>query len=213
MDANTTYVNEKKIERTIVALKRNRMNGYFIKNKEELLQKIQELVPENSLVTVGGSMSLFETGVIPFLKSGNYDYLDRYADGLTPDEIQGIYRKAFSADAYFTSTNALTEDGILYNVDGNGNRVAAMIYGPSKVIVICGANKIVRDLPAAIKRNEEISAPANTKRLNTQTPCVATGICMHCNSPAKICRAYTAISSQKDDTRIHVLILDESIGY
>ncbi len=213
MDKNLKWVNEKKIERTIKALEKNNMSGYLVNSKEELFKKISELVSDNSLVACGGSQSLFETGVIDYLRSGKYEFLDRYVEGLTPKDIKEIYRKAFYSDAYFTSTNAITENGELYNVDGNGNRVAAMLYGPDKVIVIAGVNKIVKDVNEAIKRNEEIAAPANAKRLDTNTPCKTIGYCRDCSSPSRICCEYTLIKKQRIDNRLHVIFLNENFGY
>ena len=119
MDKNLKWVNEKKIERTIKALEKNNMSGYLVNSKEELIEKVSELVSENSLVACGGSKTIFETGLINHLRSGRYEFIDRYVDGLTPKDIKEIYRKSFYADAYFTSTNAITEKGELYNVDGN----------------------------------------------------------------------------------------------
>lgn len=213
MDNNLKWVNEKKIERTIKALEKNNMHGYFVNSKEEILEKIKEIVNEGSLVSCGGSQTLFETGVIEHLRSDRYEFLDRYKNGLNQKEIKDIYRKAFICDAYFTSTNALTENGELYNVDGNGNRVAAMLYGPDKVIVICGVNKIVKNIEEAIKRNESISAPANAKRIDTKTPCKVTGYCMDCDSSDRICCEYTLIKRQRNKERIHVIIIDDNFGY
>ena len=213
MDKNVEWVNEQKILRTIKALESNNMNGYLVKDEKELISKIEELVPEGSKVTCGGSMSLFETGVMEHLRSGRYDFLDRAKEGLSAMDIDRIYRESFFADAYFSSTNAITEDGELYNVDGNGNRVAALLFGPKKVIIVAGVNKIVKNLDEAIKRNREISAPANAKRLNKSTPCTKVGYCMDCKSAEKICREYTLIKSQKDKNRIHVIFLNDSIGY
>lgn len=213
MDKNVKWVNDKKIERTINALEKNNMHGYLVSSKDELLSKISELVEYDSIVACGGSQTLFQTGVIDYLRSGKYDFLDRYVDGLTPKDIKDIYRKSFCSDAYFTSTNAITENGELYNVDGNGNRVAAMLYGPDKVIVVCGVNKIVKDVNEAIRRNESIAAPANAKRLDTKTPCKSTGYCMDCNSSDRICCEYTLIKKQRSKNRIHVIILNEKFGY
>lgn len=213
MDVNVQWVNNKKIERTINALENNNMNGYLVGSKGELIAKINELVEENSLIGCGGSQTLFQTGVIDYLRSGKYEFLDRYIAGLTPDEIKDIYRKSFCADAYFTSTNAITENGEIYNVDGNGNRVAAMLYGPDKVIIVCGVNKIVKDVNEAIKRNELLAAPANAKRLDTKTPCKSTGYCMDCKSDDRICCEYTLIKKQRTKNRIHVIILNKSFGY
>ena len=147
------------------------------------------------------------------LRSGRYDFLDRAKEGLSSEDIDKIYRESFFADAYFSSSNAITEDGELYNVDGNGNRVAALLFGPKKVIIVAGVNKIVKNIDEAIKRNREVAAPANAKRLNKKTPCTKVGFCMDCKSPEKICREYTIIRSQKDNDRIHVIFINENIGY
>ena len=213
MDKNLKWVNEQKIIRTIEALEKNNMNGYLVENEEELIDKIKEIVSEGSMVACGGSMSLFETGVINHLRSNRYKFLDRYKEGLIKEELVKIYKEAFFADAYFSSSNAITEDGQLYNVDGNGNRVAALLYGPEKVIIICGVNKIVPTLEDAIKRNETISAPANAKRLNKNTPCTKVGYCMNCNSKERICSEYTVIKRQSIKERIHVIFLNKDIGY
>ena len=213
MDKNLQWVYERQIERTIKALENNNMKGYLVKSKEDLIKKIDELVEENSFVACGGSQTLFEAGVIEHLREGRFDFLDRYKEGLKPQDMKDIYRKSFFADAYFTSTNAITENGELYNVDGNGNRVAAMLYGPDKVIVICGKNKIVKDVDAAIERNEQFSAPANAKRLDTKTPCKVSGYCMDCKSSDRICCEYTLIKRQRSQGRIHVIFIDENFGY
>ena len=189
------------------------MNGYLVNTKEELIEKINEIVKEGSVVSCGGSMSLLEYGVIDYLRSGRYEFLDRYKEGLTSEEITRIFKESFLADAYFASSNAVTEDGKLYNVDGNGNRVAAMLYGPDKVILLVGVNKIVKDIDEAIKRNREICAPANAKRLNKKTPCAKVGYCMDCKSNEKICREFTVIASQGKKDRMHVIFINENIGY
>lgn len=213
MDNNVKWLNEQKILRAIDALEKNNMNGYFVKDKNELVKKIEEIVPKGSKVACGGSMTLFEAGIMEHLRSGRYNFLDRYEEGLTPEDIADIYKGAFTTDAYFVSTNAVTLDGELYNVDGTGNRVAAMLYGPDKVIVICGANKIVEDLDEAINRVREIAAPANGKRLNRSTPCGKTGTCMDCSSNERICNEYTLIRKQAKKDRIHVIFLNENLGY
>ena len=213
MDSNLNWVNEQRIKRTIESLNNNNMNGYLVNTKEELFSKIEQLVPESSVVSCGGSMSLFEYGVIDYLRNGKYTFLDRYKEGLTSEQITKIFKESFLADAYFASSNAVTEDGKLYNVDGNGNRVAAMLYGPDKVILLVGVNKIVKDIDEAIKRNREICAPANAKRLNKKTPCTKVGYCMDCKSNEKVCREFTVIASQNRKDRIHVIFMNENIGY
>jgi L-lactate utilization protein LutB len=213
VDKNLNFVNEKKIERTIKSLEKNNMHGYLVKGKEELIQKIEELVDQGATVGIGGSMTLFETGIIDYLRTDRYKLLDRYADGLNGDDMKNIFRQSLLSDAYFTSTNAITEDGGLYNVDGNGNRVAAMLYGPDKVIIIAGVNKIVKNEAEAVERVKNIAAPANTKRLGIKTPCEVTGKCIDCSSEGRICCEYTTIKMQRAKGRIHVIFLNESYGY
>ena len=213
MNSVALWSNEMKINRTIEALKKNNMNGYYAKNRDEVIELIKDIVSEGSKVAVGGSETLSELGILEHLRSGRYDFLDRYKDGLTREEVTNIFKQSFLADAYLSSCNAITENGELYNVDGNGNRVAAMLYGPDKVIVICGINKIVKDVDEAIKRNREISAPMNAKRLNKKTPCAKVGYCMNCNSPERICNEYTLIKKQRSSERMHVIFLNENLGY
>jgi L-lactate utilization protein LutB len=213
MDKNTAFVVEKKVERTIKNLEKNNMNGYFVQNNEEALNKIKELLNEGDMVSVGGSMTLFEIGALELLRNGKYNFLDRYEEGLTKEQIKDIYRKSFCADAYLSSSNAVTEEGELYNVDGNGNRVAAMIYGPDKVIIVVGTNKIVKDLDEAVMRNREIAAPANAKRLNRTTPCAKVGYCMDCSSKDRICSDYVVIRRQMQNGRIHIIVVNEELGY
>ena len=213
MNSVALWSNEMKINRTIEALKKNNMNGYYAKNRDEVIKLIEDIVAEGAKVAVGGSETLSELGVLEHLRSGRYDFLDRYKAGLTPEEVTNIFKQSFLADAYLSGCNAITENGELYNVDGNGNRVAAMLYGPDKVIVICGVNKIVKDVDEAIKRNREISAPMNAKRLNRKTPCAKVGYCMDCNSPERICNEYTLIKKQRLPERMHVIFLNENLGY
>lgn len=207
------WSNEMKINRTIEALKKNNINGYYAKNRDEVIKLIEDIVAEGSKVAVGGSETLSELGVLEHLRSGRYDFLDRYKAELTPEEVTNIFKQSFLADAYLSGCNAITENGELYNVDGNGNRVAAMLYGPDKVIVICGVNKIVKDVDEAIKRNRAISAPMNAKRLKRKTPCAKVGYCMDCNSPERICNEYTLIKKQRLPERMHVIFLNENLGY
>lgn len=213
MDKNVAWAREEKINRTIEALNKNNMNGYSVKDNEELLEKLKELIKDGDKVAFGGSMSIIETGVLDFLRNGNYELLDRYKEGLTKEEIVDIYKGAFTSDCYIASSNAVTENGELYNVDGNGNRVSAMLYGPEKVILICGINKIVKNVDEAIKRNREYAAPINAKRLNKKTPCAKVGYCMDCKSEDRICNEYTLIRRQNNKERMHVIFLNDYLGY
>lgn len=213
MDKHLKTVIEKRVMKTITNLEKRNMHGYYITNIDDLYRKINELIPDGSTVSVGGSMTLFETGVIGYLRSRKVEFYDRYAEGLTPEDIKEIYRQSFGVDGYFASANAITEEGEIYNVDGRGNRVAAMIYGPDKVVLVVGTNKIVKDLDEAIERNRRIAAPANVQRLSMETPCYHTGVCTRCNSPQKICNAYTVIDRQMTSDRMHVIFMDGTYGY
>lgn len=213
MNENIKWVNEKKIEKTINNLKKNNINGYYVKDNDELINLIKDIAKEGEVVSVGGSMSLFESKVIELLRSGRYEFLDRYKENLTQEDIKEIYRKSFFADTYFASANAITEDGKIFNVDGNGNRVAAILYGPDKVVLIVGVNKIVKNIEQAVARNRAISGPANAKRLNLSTPCIKTGQCMECNSEDRICCEYTVIKRQRNPKRMHVIFINDTLGF
>lgn len=213
MNENIKWVNEKKIEKTINNLKKNNINGYYVKDNDELINLIKDIAKEGEVVSVGGSMSLFESKVIELLRSGRYEFLDRYKENLTQEDIKEIYRKSFFADTYFASANAITEDGEIFNVDGNGNRVAAILYGPDKVVLIVGVNKIVKNIEQAVARNRAISGPANAKRLNLSTPCIKTGQCMECNIEDRICCEYTVIKRQRNPKRMHVIFINDTLGF
>lgn len=212
------------VQKTMDGLRKNQMKPYFVETKEEVVPLVDSLVPAGSLVAVGGSMSLFEAGVITHLRSGKYDFLDRYQEQLSREEIEEIYRKTFSADVFFTSTNAVTEQGELYNVDGNGNRVAALTYGPKSVIVVAGINKIVPDLEAAVYRVKTIAAPKNCVRLHCDTYCKQEGKCVSllkdhpemtegCESDSRICRHYQFTARQRQKDRIQVILVGQELGY
>lgn len=210
---------DERISRTMDALRRNKMKPYFVESREELFETVRELIKNDKLITAGGSMTLKESGVTDLLMSEYKGiYLDR-SEGKNPDEVGEIFRKAFVSDTFFSSSNAITEEGELYNVDGNGNRVSAMIFGPKQVIVVAGVNKIVKDRNAAILRVEELTAPKNATRLNCQTPCAKTGKCekltagVPCASPARICCSYVFLGQQRVPDRIKVILVNQELGY
>ncbi len=205
------YIN-KRIERTINNFKKHNIQAFYVENEASLKEKIKELIPEKSVVTAGDSMTLFQTGIINMMREGNYIFLDKHKEGITSQEKKQIYIDSFSADTYLSSTNALTEDGQLYNIDGNGSRVAPMIYGPKQVIIVAGINKIVRDLEEAEKRVRNYAAPLDAKRLGKNTPCTKVGYCMDCKSSDRICNYFTVINSQFSN-RIKVIIVGKELGY
>lgn len=213
MDNSTLWYMEKKIDRTIKNLKKRNMEGFFVEDRSELMIILKGLIDEKSTVGVGDSMTLFETGVIDFLRNGDYVFLDKYRDGITSEEKKEIYLQNFSANTFMCSTNALTEDGELYNIDGNGSRVAPMLYGPKQVILVTGINKIVKDIEEAEKRVRNYAAPIDAKRLNKDTPCTTLGYCVDCKSPNRICNDFTIIRGQFIKNRIKVIIVGEQLGY
>jgi len=204
---------EKRVDRTIKNLNRRNMEGFFVKDKSELMTLLKKLIDEKSTVGVGDSMTLFETDVIDFLRKGDYVFLDKYREGITSEEKKDIYIQNFSANTFMCSTNALTEDGELYNIDGNGSRVAPMLYGPKQVILVTGINKIVKDIEEAEKRARNYAAPIDAKRLNKDTPCTTLGYCVDCKSPNRICNDFTIIRGQFIKNRIKVIIVGEQLGY
>jgi L-lactate utilization protein LutB len=213
VDQNKKDIIAKKVARTIENLKKNNMRGFFVENKGQAVAKVQELIAEGSTVAWGGSESLYESGVIDHLRSGKYLVLDRDRPDLSMEQLRAIFIRSFDADFYLCSSNAITEDGELYNVDGNSNRVAAMLFGPKNVIVVAGYNKLVRDVDEAVARVKSIAAPANCVRLNRNTPCIHTGHCMTCKSPDRICSNYVVMAQQKHIDRIKVIIVGEELGY
>lgn len=188
----------------------NRFGFDYVETIEEGFQLVNQMIHEGDVVSHGGSVTLNECGIIDLLKSRkDITYLDRE----NCEDVQKLYRECFSADVYLTSSNAITKKGEIYNVDGNGNRVAAMLFGPKKVIVIIGVNKIVENIDEAVKRVEEVAAVKNNIRLNKKNPCVQAGHCVHCNSPVKICREYTLITSSAIEKRIHIICVNQNLGY
>jgi L-lactate utilization protein LutB len=213
MDNNVAWYIDKQVERTIANLEKHNISGFYVTNEIQLQEKIKELIPEHSLVAVGDSMTLFETGIIKLLRNGKYNFLDKYREEITREEKKEIYRRSFSADTFLCSTNALTEEGELYNIDGNGSRVAAMIYGPEQVIVVVGFNKIVKNLEEAEKRVRNYAAPLDAKRLHKNTPCASLGYCVDCKSEERICNDFVVIKRQFTKGRIKIIIVGKQLGY
>lgn len=213
MDKNVKWYVEKRIDRTLESLNNNNMKGYYIEKREQLFDILKSLLTEKSTIGVGDSITLAETGIIDFLRKGNYEFLDKYREGITSEEKKQIYIQNFSADTFMCSANALTENGEIYNIDGNGSRVAPMIYGPEQVILVVGINKIVKDIEEAEKRVRNYSAPIDAKKLNKNTPCTKLGYCVDCKSPNRICNHFTIIRRQFDGDRIKVIIIGEELGY
>lgn len=210
------------LEPIATALRKNNIVAHCVENKEDVNTIIKTLLSTGDTVAVGGSMTLFETGVIDLLRSGDYHFFDRYQEGLTPEELSEIFAKGLTADVFLCSSNAVTRDGVLYNVDGRANRISPIAFGPDTVVMVVGCNKIVDDLPAAVRRVKTVAAPLNAKRLNCQTPCAVTGICTAsesdlftdgCQSPDRICAHCLISGRQRVENRIHVILVGESLGF
>lgn len=209
------------LETVMENLRKNHLNPQFVPTMAAVAPLIERILNVGDTVAVGGSVTLDETGVIDLLRSGNYRFLDRYAEGLSREEKEEIFRQSFFADVFLCSSNAVTEQGELYNVDGTGNRVAAIAYGPKKVIMVVGVNKLVRDLDEAARRVKTCAAPPNTQRLGFETYCQKAGHCMKvdggmtdgCPSDIRICCSYLITGYQRQTDRIHVILVGEECGY
>lgn len=206
-----------KIQKTIEALKANNIEVFYAETKEEIPAIVKSILNKGDTVSRGGSVTLEECGVAELIKNGDYNFLDR----AQTDDVQKLYRDCFSADAYLTSANAVTEDGSLINVDGNANRVGCIAFGPKKVIFVVGANKIVKHVNEAFLRVKTIAAPKNAVRLGLNTPCSKLGHCIAleggiaegCNTSNRICSQYLITAFQRDKNRIKVIITPDSLGY
>ena len=186
--------------------------AYYCSSKEEALAKALELIPEECTITWGGCKSAEEIGLIDAVCRGNYKVLDRN-NAKTPEERTAIMKQAFTCDVFLTGTNAITETGELVNIDGIGNRVAAMTFGPESVIVIAGINKVVPTVMDAANRARNTAAPINAQRFDIKTPCKIDGTCHDCNSPDSICSYIVRTRRCKPNGRIKVILVGESLGF
>lgn len=208
MNENITKRNEKLAETVIKGLQSRNMSGYYAASKEEALKQALELIPTESTISMGGCMSAHEIGLINALENGNYHYLDR--SKMEPRE--GLLA-AYDSDIFLSSTNAITNDGILINIDGNSNRVSCIAQGPKKVIFIVGMNKVCADLDSAMKRARNVAAPINAQRFDIKTPCKETGKCFDCKSPDTICCQFLITRYSRHIGRIHVILVNDDLGF
>ena len=203
---------QKLAEAIIKNLKKRQMDAVYCATAAEAADRALSYVPEKSTVSFGGSMSLEEAGIIRRLKERDVKVLDR-ADAKTPEEVQKMYHDALSADYYFMSTNALTADGELVNIDGNGNRLAALLYGPEHVVIVCSLNKVVPTVEEAVARVRNQATPPNCIRLHRNTPCASTGVCANCLAPDCICNQIVITRRSGNPDRIKVILVGEELGY
>jgi len=207
--------NKARAEKIIRNLEKRYMRGFYFENMTEAVQAICKMINEGELVGLGGSETIIETGLINELRKLKIRLLDRYKDGVKKAEVDKMRTEGLLSDVFIASTNAITLDGKLVNEDGTGNRVACMIYGPKKVIIIAGMNKVVPTVEDAIKRIKSKAAPLDSMRVGIETPCHYTGVCneSHCFPPKRICSQLVIIESSMIKDRINVFLIGEDVGY
>lgn len=213
------------LQKVAQALQKNNMAVYGCETAAQVADTVRGLLKAGQSIGVGGSETLKQTGVLQLIREPQYRFYDRFAPGLTREQVVAVMKQSLTADVFISSVNAVTEQGELFNVDGNGNRVAPIIFGPDSVILVVGANKIVPDIPAAVQRLKTVAAPLNAKRLNCQTPCQKTGecvslsafenagMCAGCNVDDRICCSYTVLARQRVKNRIKVVLCEETLGF
>ncbi len=212
MDANRVSRNQKLAEKVIKGLQARNSEGYYAETKEDALQIALSIIPKGSVIGWGGSVSVDEIGLKDAVKQGEYQVFDR---DVCKDaaEKKAIERQIFGCDYFLCSSNAITEDGILVNIDGNSNRVAAIAYGPDNVLMIVGMNKVAKDVDAAIYRARNEAAPINAQRFPLNTPCKINGSCANCLSKDTICCEFLITRFSRHAGRIKVILVGEDLGF
>lgn len=211
-DVNILKRNELLAQKVIKGLESRNMSGYYAKTKEEALAKALELIPEGSSIGWGGSASVDEIGLREAVINGNYQVYNRDTCK-SPEEKREVEIKIFGCDYFLCSSNAITEDGILVNIDGNSNRVAAIAYGPRNVVMIVGMNKVTKDLDSAISRARNVAAPINVQRFPLDTPCKHTGSCADCKSKDTICCEFLITRYSRHANRFHIILVEDELGF
>lgn len=205
-----------RVENTLKALERNGFEAKYYPTSEEALAGVLEMVPDGATVGFGGSVTLREMGLVEALEARDVELADHWTAkqaGASQEEMLAVRRAQVNSDVFITSTNAVTETGELVNIDGTGQRVAAMIFGPRKVIVVAGVNKITGDLEEGLWRASNVAAPMNARRLHPKTPCEVTGECDDCVAPGRICNITTIIHRKPNNTDLTVVLVGETLGY
>ena len=209
MNENVKKRNDLLAATVIKGLESRNMSGYYAKTKGEALDLALGLIPKNSSVAMGGAMSAHEIGLVDAVKKGEYRFIDRDAE----EDKRAAMLAAYDADVFLSSANAITNDGVLINIDGNSNRVSAIAQGPKKVVFIVGMNKVCADVDSAMKRARNVAAPINAQRFGLDTPCSKTGVCYDCKSPDTICCQFLITRYSRHKDRIHVILVNENLGF
>ena len=209
MNQNIVKRNELLAQKVVKGLESRNMKGYYAATKEEALAIALSLIPKGSSVSMGGAMSAHEIGLVEAVKGQDYQFIDRDKAA----DKRAAMLAAYDADVFLSSANAMTEDGILVNIDGNANRVSAIAQGPKKVVIVAGMNKVCKDLDHAMKRARNVAAPINAQRFGLNTPCAKTGSCMDCKSPDTICCQFLITRYSRHKDRIHVILVNDNLGF
>lgn len=208
------WFNAERAEKVVAGLKKKGFEALYAPTREDAVQEILAHIPPGAGVGVGGSVTIRELGLVDLLKDRGHHVFDHWQPGLTPDEVQRVRKSQLVSDVFITSTNAITIDGKMVNIDHSGNRVAAMIFGPGRIIVVAGANKIVKDVEAALDRVKNYVSPLNNHRRNDPNPCAKTSFCSDCSSPGRLCRVTTIIEARpKASDSYTVIIVGDNLGY
>ncbi len=205
---------EKKCQKTAEALNKRGFMAIYTPTREEAIAYILDAAKDANTIGFGGSMSIADLGIFSSLSTKNKELFNHNLPNLSPEEKLTIMKKALLSDLYLTGINAITTDGLIINIDATGNRIAAMTFGPGKVIAVAGRNKIVEgDLSEAIKRVKSFASPPNARRLSFKTPCAETGFCSDCSSPQRICRVISIMERAPRLTEFHVILINEELGF
>ena len=209
MNENIFKRNELLAKKVISGLESRNMKGYYAQSKEEALKIALSLIPKKSKIAMGGALSAHEIGLVDELKNGDYNFIDRDKAA----DKRAAMLEGYDADFFLSSANAITEDGVLVNIDGNANRVSAIAQGPKKVLFIIGINKVCDDVDGAMKRARNVAAPINAQRFGLSTPCAKTGSCMNCKSPDTICCQFLITRFSRHADRISVIMVNDELGF
>ena len=209
MNENISKRNELLASQVIKGLESRNMSGYYASDRDEALKIALSLIEKGSTVTMGGAMSAREIGLVDALKNGDYNFIDRDQE----KDKRAAMLAAYDADVFLSGANAITNDGVMVNIDGNSNRVSAIAQGPKKVVFIVGMNKVCDDIDGAMKRARNVAAPINAQRFNLNTPCAKTGACFNCKSPDTICCQFLITRYSRHEGRIHVILVNDNLGF
>jgi len=204
---------EGRARRAVEKLQAHDFQAVYVRDKDEAVKEIWKSITPGMKIGVGGSVTIRELEIIDQLKSKGHVVYDHWAPGLSREDSLKLRRSQMTSDLFLSSANAITVSGEIVNIDGNGNRVNSITFGPGKVILVAGYNKLVDDVQEAIERTKNVATPMNAKRLNTEAPCAKLGYCVDCNSPHRLCRVTTILERKPLLSEILVILVGEELGY